>query len=63
MGTVVIAVREVYGQPRAYPVNATARTFTSLVGQKTLSKEHLALIQELGFTVEVERADLTSLGL
>jgi hypothetical protein len=63
MGTVVIAVREVYGQARAYPVNETAKAFVTLIGQKTLTAEHLRLIKELGFKVEVQAAGLAALGL
>jgi hypothetical protein len=55
--TVLVEVRSVYGKQRIYPANATAEHFTSLVGQKTLTMDHLRVIQALGYAVEtVSRA-------
>jgi hypothetical protein len=58
MGTVIVALRDVYGVTRAYPVNDTALAFALLVGQKTLSNDHLRVIKGLGFTVEVQQQSL-----
>ncbi len=45
--------REVYGRPLIYPVCANAMQFAQLLGRKTIPKEALIHIQNLGFTIEV----------
>lgn len=59
----VIHIREVYGRPVAYPVNKTAKLFTSLLGTKTLTPQALATISQLGYVVTLTNAysDLSAL--
>jgi len=50
--SVVIEVREVYGAPKAYPVCDKAKTFASMLGTKTLTRNALEHIQRLGYRIE-----------
>jgi hypothetical protein len=51
---VVIRIREVYGRRMAYPVCDKAKALARLVGTKTLSRDNLYSIEELGFVVKVD---------
>ena len=51
---VLIDVRKEYGVERAYPVSETAKLFSYLTRSKTLSREQLQIISQLGFKVEAE---------
>lgn len=53
MSDIKVKVRNVYGVERIYPVCESADIFTRLTGQKTLSRESIALIKKLGFSVSV----------
>jgi phosphate/sulfate permease len=55
----VIEVKQVYGNEMIYPANDTAQVFADLVGTKTLSRMKLALIQGLGYVVEIKQQSLT----
>lgn len=50
--TVLVEIRDVYGKPLIYPINAPAKTFAGISGTKTLSSENLKRIEMLGFCVE-----------
>ena len=45
-------MRDVYGEPRAYPVNAQAIALAKLVGTKTLTEDTLRQAAAMGFTLE-----------
>jgi len=45
-------VRNVYGNERLYPANNVAQQFAQLTNTTTLSRFHLQMIRELGFTVQ-----------
>ena len=47
----VYEIKEKYGRPLAYPVNDQAETIQGLTGFKTLRRQDIARIQQLGFTV------------
>jgi len=51
--TIDIEIRDVYGVRTAYPVCETARTFASIAGTKTLTKETLSYIKDLGYAVRL----------
>lgn len=51
----VIEIKQVYGNEMIYPANDTAQVFADLIGTKTLGRMKLALIQGLGFEVEVKQ--------
>jgi hypothetical protein len=50
---VLVEIKQTYGVERIYPRNATAEHFTSLTGQKTLSRDTLRIVRELGFEVQL----------
>jgi hypothetical protein len=52
--TLIVEIKNVYGNEAIYPANDTAQIFADLIGTKTLGRMKLALIQGLGFTVEVK---------
>lgn len=47
--TVTIVARDVYGERKYYPMCEKAHLFARIAGTKTLTKETLKLILELGF--------------
>ena len=47
----LIEVRDVFGLPKAYPVNDVADLFASLVNQKTLTWDTLNHAEKLGFEI------------
>lgn len=51
--TIQVTIKTVYGKDLIYPVDANAKVFTALIGQKTLTQAHLELIKSLGFKIEL----------
>jgi len=51
MQKVELEVRDVYGVPKAYPVNDPAKTIAALTGTKTLTHRRLADVARLGFDI------------
>ncbi len=49
-----IEVKSIYGRMRAYPVCMAATSFAKIAGTKTLSREVLRSIAELGYSINVE---------
>ena len=47
----VYQIKEVYGRPLAYPINDRAETIQGLTGFKTLRRNDIEAIEELGFNV------------
>ena len=47
----VYQLKDVYGRSLAYPVNDQAETIQGLTGFKTLRRQDIAMIEELGFSV------------
>lgn len=56
---VLVTIKQVYGNETIYPANDTAQVFADLIGTKTLSRMKLALIQGLGYSVEVQQTTLS----
>jgi hypothetical protein len=50
-----VEVRDVYGQPKYYPVCDKAKLFTEIAGMKTLPIDILKKIEMLGYRVAVSR--------
>ena len=48
---IIIQIKSVYGEPKAYPVDTAARHFASIAGTKTLTKDTLANVLGLGFQI------------
>jgi len=54
--TVTIEVKQQYGKELAYPVDDNAKSFCQLAGTKTLSRDQLRKIKDLGFDVQIKMA-------
>lgn len=50
----IIEIKNVYGKETIYPVNDAAHVFADLIGTKTLGRMKLALIQGLGYSIEIK---------
>jgi hypothetical protein len=50
-----VEVRDVYGQPKYYPVCDKAKLFAEIAGMKTLPIDILKKIEMLGYRVAVYR--------
>ncbi len=60
MNTITVDIRNVYGAELVYPVCDKAKLMAKLAGTKTLTRETLAIIQSLGYAVEVKAKEFTS---
>jgi len=56
---VMVQIKNVYGAEKIYPVNTPGQLLAKLVGQKTLTRDNIAIIREMGFTVEVVQDRVT----
>jgi hypothetical protein len=45
--------RKIYGRELFFPLCETSTRFTRLCGGKTLTREQLKLVRELGFTLDI----------
>jgi hypothetical protein len=52
MATVQVFTRRLYGKPRIYPANELASTLVLLTQRPTFTPEDVAIIEQLGYTVE-----------
>jgi hypothetical protein len=52
MKHITVKVKNVYGNPVAYPACEMSEVFARIAGTKTLTAETLRLIASLGFTVK-----------
>lgn len=51
--TIQVEIRNVYGEEKIYPICEKAKLFAQLAGQKTLMQRDIAIIKQLGYTIEV----------
>ena len=58
--TITIEIKDVYGQPKVYPVCDKAQIFADIAGTKTLLPPDIQRIQALGYTVKVKQRGLTN---
>ena len=49
--TVTVSVRRVYGMPVIYPADANAHSFAAIAGTKTLTRQTVRHIKNLGFEI------------
>jgi hypothetical protein len=49
--TVTVTVRRIYGMPVIYPADANARSFAAIAGTKTLARQTVRHIKNLGFEI------------
>ena len=50
--TVLVEVKEQWGEKRLYPRNNTAKFFAQLLHKKTIGTDDLTAIRNLGYTVK-----------
>jgi len=48
-----VEIKNVYGNDLIYPINEVGMKFACLLKKKTLTKDELKIIRDLGFTIEV----------
>ena len=53
--TLTVREQNNYGQTVYYPVGALAELFARVAGTSTLTNQTLSLVEDFGYTVEVER--------
>jgi hypothetical protein len=56
--TIIVQIKTVYGNEAIYPVCDKARQFAALVGTKTLTRDAIAKIKALGYSIEVQTPTL-----
>jgi len=56
--SIIVRIKNVYGQDLVYPVCEKAQAFATLTGKKTLTGYALRTIENLGFEIEVETPTL-----
>jgi len=49
--TITVTLRRVYGMPVIYPSDANARSFAAIAGTKTLTRQTVRQIKNLGFEI------------
>lgn len=55
---ITVAIKSVYGTELIYPVCSNAKLLASLSGRKTLTRDALGIIKQLGYAVEVQAPEL-----
>lgn len=55
---IVVKVRTIYGTTRYRPVNDQAIDATKLTKTTNLSKHHLQILSEMGFTISLQQETL-----
>ena len=50
--SIQVKVKQVYGKETIYPICNKAILFAKMVGQKTLTRDNLKVIKDLGYTIE-----------
>ena len=58
--TITIEIKDVYGQPKVYPVCNRAKLFAEIAGTTTLLPRDIQRIQVLGYEVKVKERSLTN---
>lgn len=55
---ITVEIRDVYGQPKVYPVCDKAKLFADIAGTTTILPRDIQRIQELGYEVVVKQQEL-----
>lgn len=56
---ITVQIRTVYGNELIYPADNNARVFCFLMGKKTMSRQDISKIKELGYTINVQQEAAT----
>ena len=54
----IVEVKNVYGVERIYAVCNNAKLITKLKQSKTLNKEDISILRELGYTIETKQSTI-----
>lgn len=57
--TIIVRVRNIYGNKTVYPVCDKARIFAQMAGHSTLTRATLDGIRRLGYLIEVQQEETT----
>ena len=57
-----VQVKDVFGVKRVYPLSAEGLLLLELTGMKSFSDAHLALLKQMGYTIEVIAPTLETAG-
>lgn len=56
--TITVEIKSTYGTERIYPLTHT-KELENLTGKKTLSKEHIEALKNLGFVIKIKTPEMT----
>lgn len=59
MKTITVQIKNVYGEEKIYPSCKESEFFAKLAGTKTLTKDKINLIKEMGYTINVQQNIVT----
>ena len=54
----IVEIKNVYGVERIYAVCNNAKLITKLKQSKTLNKEDISILRELGYTIETKQSTI-----
>ena len=54
----IVEIKSVYGVQRIYAVCNNAKLITKLKQSKTLNKEDISILRELGYTIETKQSTI-----
>ena len=58
--SIIVKIKEVYGERKVYPVCCYAEEFARIAGTKTLTDSTIKSIRALGFDIVLEQKELTA---
>lgn len=56
--TIVISIKNVYGEAKYYPVCDKAKAFARIAGTKTLTRDVIREISDMGYYIDIEQQSL-----
>ena len=56
--TITVEIKNVYGNELIYPVCDAAKNFAKLAGKKTLTRNTISIIKQMGYSVTVAQKEL-----
>ena len=54
--TIIVKIRNIYGEDKIYPVCENAKLFAQIAGTKTLTDHALSRIKSLGYKIEGDQS-------
>lgn len=58
MMKIIVSIKQIYGKSLIYPENEPAKLFTQISRRKTLDRQDVEVIKQLGFEVEIKQETL-----